>query len=478
MLPLPVIQPAPSLGGRRSRGGRLQGEPARVLHQRGRPLRPGDHVVVEAERGADLGRVKSVGGVAAKKCSSCGQARATRRSRAAHRRCVRRAEPEEVQRLVVLRADEERVRRKAREMVEQHGLKMKVTEAEWQWDRNKLTLYFTAERRVDFRQLVRDLARTFRTRIELKQIGVRDEAALLGGVGRCGRELCCSTWLREIKPISLQLAKDQNLSLNPAQISGTCGRLMCCLTYEHDAYLAAAQALPARGEADAHGAGAGEGDRHRHLARPGDAARREPPAPRRGAGGSQARDAGASQAAEAAAAERPPPRRRPPRSRPRRRRAAGRRSGRPRRRRRSGRRGGGGGGHGEGGAVAARSDPQPGEESISANEHDQPWPGPSGRCRPQEFTGQGLWVHWLRSFRARGTGSRIGGPAAARVEAHADAGERRRGWGSACAKSSLLSRPVIIARPFPSLECPGGRLERPPILPTGQRRSWQDPSGR
>ena len=163
-------------------------------------------------------------------------------------RLLRRATPEEVQQLHVLRVDEERVRRKARELVEQHGLKMKMTEAEWQWDKNKLILYFTAERRVDFRLLVRDLARTFRTRIELKQIGVRDEAALLGGVGRCGRELCCSTWLREIKPISLQLAKDQNLSLNPAQISGTCGRLMCCLTYEHDAYLQARKRFPREGK--------------------------------------------------------------------------------------------------------------------------------------------------------------------------------------------------------------------------------------
>jgi cell fate regulator YaaT (PSP1 superfamily) len=125
---------------------------------------------------------------------------------------------------------------------------MKVSDAEWQWDRNKLTVYFTAERRVDFRQLVRDLARAFRTRIELKQIGVRDEAAQLGGVGRCGRELCCATWLREIKPISLQLAKDQSLSLNPQQISGTCGRLMCCLTYEHDAYLAARKRFPREGK--------------------------------------------------------------------------------------------------------------------------------------------------------------------------------------------------------------------------------------
>jgi cell fate regulator YaaT (PSP1 superfamily) len=132
--------------------------------------------------------------------------------------------------------------------VEQHGLKMKVSDAEWQWDRNKLTVYFTAERRVDFRNLVRDLARTFRARIELRQIGVRDEAAQLGGVGRCGRQLCCSTWLREIKPISLQLAKDQSLSLNPQQISGTCGRLMCCLTYEHDAYLAARKRFPREGK--------------------------------------------------------------------------------------------------------------------------------------------------------------------------------------------------------------------------------------
>jgi cell fate regulator YaaT (PSP1 superfamily) len=125
---------------------------------------------------------------------------------------------------------------------------MKVSDAEWQVDRNKLTIYFTAERRVDFRELVRDLARTFRTRIELKQIGVRDEAALLGGVGRCGRELCCSTWLQELKPVSLQLAKDQRLSLNPAQISGCCGRLMCCLTYEHDAYVQARRRFPREGK--------------------------------------------------------------------------------------------------------------------------------------------------------------------------------------------------------------------------------------
>ncbi|HEV2132158.1 MAG TPA: regulatory iron-sulfur-containing complex subunit RicT [Longimicrobiaceae bacterium] len=212
-------------------------------------LRPKEYVVVEVERGEDLGRIVSVGGAAARKCSSCnkkGDGESTDNTPTA--RVLRRADPEEVHKLLVQRADEERVRRKVREMVEQHALKMKISEAEWQWDQNKLIIYFTAERRVDFRQLVRDLARTFRTRIELKQIGVRDEAALLGGIGRCGRELCCATWLREIKPISLQLAKDQNLSLNPQQISGTCGRLMCCLTYEHDAYLQARKKFPREGK--------------------------------------------------------------------------------------------------------------------------------------------------------------------------------------------------------------------------------------
>ena len=202
-------------------------------------------VVVEADRGEDLGRVTAAGAVAERKCTGCSTGCA---APTPARRVLRTARDEEVQRRAALRADEERVRRVTREKVQKHRLKMKVTEAEWQYDRNKLTIYFTAERRVDFRELVKDLARTFRTRIELKQIGVRDEAALLGGVGRCGRELCCSTWLRELKPVSLQLAKDQQLSLNPAQISGCCGRLMCCLTYEHAAYVEARKRFPREGK--------------------------------------------------------------------------------------------------------------------------------------------------------------------------------------------------------------------------------------
>jgi cell fate regulator YaaT (PSP1 superfamily) len=203
------------------------------------------YVIVEADRGEDLGRVTAAGAVAERKCSGCSTGCA---APVPALRVLRRAQNEEVTKAVELREDEPRVRRITREKVMQYNLKMKVSEAEWQFDRNKLTIYFTAERRVDFRELVRDLARTFRTRIELKQIGVRDEAALLGGVGRCGRELCCSTWLRELKPVSLQLAKDQRLSLNPAQISGCCGRLMCCLTYEHESYVQARKRFPREGK--------------------------------------------------------------------------------------------------------------------------------------------------------------------------------------------------------------------------------------
>jgi cell fate regulator YaaT (PSP1 superfamily) len=210
---------------------------------RGLPLTPGSHVIVEADRGEDLGEVSAVGSIAERKCSGSGGCSTP----VPEKRIVRMARDEEVEERTQLRLEEDEVRSKTRKRVQTHGLKMKVTEAEWQFDRNKLIIYFTAEGRVDFRELVRDLARTFRTRIELKQIGVRDEAALLGGVGRCGRELCCSTWLPELRPVSLQVAKDQQLSLNPAQISGCCGRLMCCLVYEHDTYIQARRRFPREG---------------------------------------------------------------------------------------------------------------------------------------------------------------------------------------------------------------------------------------
>src|SRR5205823_12789897 len=141
----------------------------------------------------------------------------------------------------------EDARRKAMERVKANGLGMKLSDAEWQWDRKKLTLYFTADKRVDFRNLVRDLASLFRTRIELKQIGVRDEAKRLDGIGRCGRQYCSSSWLPELRPVNLGVAKDQRLSLNPSQISGACGRLMCCLRYEHEFYVQQRKRFPKEG---------------------------------------------------------------------------------------------------------------------------------------------------------------------------------------------------------------------------------------
>lgn len=231
---------------------RFKGTRKQYFVFRGLTLSVGADVIVEADRGEDLGVVSALGTVAERKCSSSGGCTTP----TPEKRVLRVARPDERSRWEQLRADEERVRTKTREMVAAHELKMKVTDAEWQLDRNKLVIYFTAERRVDFRELVRDLARTFRTRIELRQIGVRDEAALLGGVGRCGRDLCCSTWLTELKPVSLQLAKDQRLSLNPSQISGCCGRLMCCLMYEHETYVQARRRFPKEGRTLNTGGGA------------------------------------------------------------------------------------------------------------------------------------------------------------------------------------------------------------------------------
>lgn len=134
------------------------------------------------------------------------------------------------------------------EKIRNHDLEMKLVDAEYTFDRNKIIFYFTADGRVDFRELVRDLAAVFRTRIELRQIGVRDEAKMLGGIGPCGRVLCCSSFLGDFDPVSIKMAKDQNLSLNPTKISGLCGRLMCCLKFENDHYEESKQLLPDIGE--------------------------------------------------------------------------------------------------------------------------------------------------------------------------------------------------------------------------------------
>jgi len=221
------------------------------------PLALHDCVIVEVDRGQDLGRVSAVGPVAAKKCASgchgCslagnpGTEPLAPSSQSPERRILRRATAEDALVAEQLHREEEDVRRRVMEQAHSHTLPMKVSDAEWQWDRKKLTVYFTAEQRVDFRALVRDLASLFHTRIELRQIGARDEAKRLDGVGRCGRQYCCSSWLPELRPVSLALAKDQHLSLNPSQISGGCGRLLCCLRYEHDFYVQTRKRFPKEG---------------------------------------------------------------------------------------------------------------------------------------------------------------------------------------------------------------------------------------
>jgi len=202
-------------------------------------------VIVDADRGEDLGTVHSVGELADRRSARVPHGLF---GAAPTRAAKRLATPEELRRLEEVRAQDEAARRRAMERVKANALVMKMTDAEWQWDRKKLTFYFTAEKRVDFRTLVRELASMFRTRIELKQIGVRDEAKRLDGVGRCGRQYCSASWLPELRPVNLGVAKDQRLSLNPSQISGACGRLMCCLRYEHEFYVASRKKYPKEGK--------------------------------------------------------------------------------------------------------------------------------------------------------------------------------------------------------------------------------------
>lgn len=210
-------------------------------------LAVGDPVVVPVDRGQDLGHVSAVGEIAEQKCGLACNGCEIGQKRAPKGAVVRRATSEEAYVSEQLRITEQDVRRTVIERVRAHKLTMKVSDAEWQWDRKKLTVYFTADKRVDFRALVRDLASLFRTRIELRQIGARDESRRLDGLGRCGRQYCCSSWLPELRPVSLSLAKDQRLSLNPTQISGGCGRLLCCLRYEHEFYVSARKRFPKLG---------------------------------------------------------------------------------------------------------------------------------------------------------------------------------------------------------------------------------------
>ena len=201
-------------------------------------------VIVDVDRGEDLGYIHALGDLAQKRNGGCSHGCG---SSLPERKALRLASEKDRGLSKDLDRLNEDARRKAMERVKANGLGMKLSDAEWQWDRKKLTLYFTADKRVDFRNLVRDLASLFRTRIELKQIGVRDEAKRLDGIGRCGRQYCSASWLPELRPVNLGVAKDQRLSLNPSQISGACGRLMCCLRYEHEFYVQSRKRFPKEG---------------------------------------------------------------------------------------------------------------------------------------------------------------------------------------------------------------------------------------
>jgi cell fate regulator YaaT (PSP1 superfamily) len=197
----------------------------------------GENVIVEAERGEDMGLLS-------KRVEHEDQVPPDEKPPS----ILRPAAEEDNARKELNDRDETEAIAKCRELVKRHGLTMKLIDSEYQHDRNKLTFYFTADQRVDFRSLVRDLAGLYKTRIELRQIGVRDAAKRLGGFGVCGLKQCCASFLKGFEPISTQFAREQNLALNPAKISGNCGRLLCCLTYEMEHYREALADFPKQGE--------------------------------------------------------------------------------------------------------------------------------------------------------------------------------------------------------------------------------------
>ena len=201
------------------------------------PVKTGDQVIVETARGVEFGNV-----VTGPKDVEDDMITQPLKS-------VIRIATEEDKRIEVKNREKEKEAFKiCLEKIRKHGLEMKLIDAEYTFDNNKVLFYFTADGRIDFRELVKDLASVFRTRIELRQIGVRDETKIRGGIGICGRPLCCHTYLSEFAPVSIKMAKEQNLSLNPTKISGVCGRLMCCLTNEEETYEYLNSRLPSIGD--------------------------------------------------------------------------------------------------------------------------------------------------------------------------------------------------------------------------------------
>jgi len=203
----------------------------------GMKFKSGDFVIVEADRGLDYGQVIS-------------EAEVILDSDVEEplRKIIRKANPWDMHQMEKNKKKVKEVMDTCTKKVQGRHLPMKLIDAEFSFDRSKIIFYFTAEGRIDFRDLVKDLANAFKTRIELKQIGVRDEAKMLGGFGPCGRVLCCATYLKDFEPVTIKMAKEQNLPLNPTKISGLCGRLMCCLSYEHKTYKELMKGLPQEGE--------------------------------------------------------------------------------------------------------------------------------------------------------------------------------------------------------------------------------------
>lgn len=191
----------------------------------GMDIKTGDHVIVETARGTECAEV--VQGV-----REVPDSQVVKQLKSV----TRMADAVDVRRMRQNREDEKRAFKICEERIARHKLEMKLVDVEYTLDRSKILFYFIADGRIDFRELVKDLAGVFHTRIELRQIGVRDESKMLGGIGICGQVFCCSRFLKDFQPVSIKMAKEQGLSLNPAKISGACGRLMCCLSYEHKAY--------------------------------------------------------------------------------------------------------------------------------------------------------------------------------------------------------------------------------------------------
>ncbi len=200
-------------------------------------IKKGDHVIVETARGVEYGTV--VGGIREVDDSKVVQPL---------KPVLRIATERDNEQEAANKGKEKEAFRICQEKIRKHGLDMKLIDAEYTFDNNKVLFYFTADGRIDFRELVKDLASVFKTRIELRQIGVRDETKILGGIGICGRRLCCHTHLSEFVPVSIKMAKEQNLSLNPTKISGVCGRLMCCLKHEEETYEDLNRRLPNIGD--------------------------------------------------------------------------------------------------------------------------------------------------------------------------------------------------------------------------------------